>query len=123
MNYITNYINIAIAIVVIAYVAHREYTINSLETDIKNLEQAHLVAGVNYTECDETIKEQNEAIALFALEADKARKEFEEYKQLPPEVKVETKIIYKDVNNTREDRTCEEYEAIERNTYFLDWNK
>ena len=117
------YIYIAISVIIIIYIAHREYTISSLEDDVKSLESAVLVASVNYTECDENIAEQNEVISRLALDMHNKTLEFEDYKKLEPIEKVRYEIIYKDVNNSREDRSCEEYEAIERNTYFLDWNK
>ncbi|WP_373069818.1 hypothetical protein [Sulfurimonas sp.] len=122
---IKQYLYIAIGLLILLYVGHREYMISSLNTDVSNLEKAHLITGVNFTECDETLTEQNEAIQFLAIDADKTRKDFEAYKKLPREVKVETKIIYKDVNTTkpREERSCEEYKTIERNTYMLDWNK
>ena len=123
---IKQYIYIALSIVIIGYIYSRESTINSLEVDKANLEKAVIVSSVNFIECDETITEQNEAIDILAIDYDSSVSEFNEYKKLPPKIKIKKEriIIYKDVNITkpREERDCEDYKNIERNTYLIDWN-
>lgn len=72
---------------------------------------------------ESAIMYQNSEIESERVNKRKAENQLENWKALPAKVKWKTLIkkIYADVNQTKE-RTCENNEIIERNTYSLDWN-
>lgn len=124
---IKQYIYIALVLGAISYVWYTDSIIESLKAENESLKKDVLIADVNAIECDETVAEQNARIQNQAVDLNKTKAEFIAYKKLPPKVKIkkERVVIYRDVNVTRqrEERSCEDYKNIERNTYFIDWNK
>lgn len=67
---------------------------------------------------------QNTEVEENRVNKKKALHDLSEWQALPVEIKYKTiyRTVYKDINITNKEVTCEENKLIEANTYKLDWN-
>jgi hypothetical protein len=103
----------------------KENSITQLKKEVSSAKSDAMDFELSFKALVGSFDEQSKGIEKNRLDKELAEKNLKLFLETPVKERVvnNTKIIYRDVNTTREERGCEDFKKIESNTYELDWNK
>lgn len=116
------YILAGISIVLMGWYA----TYNYMDSQINKLEKELIASSSNEMLCNEALDTQSKSIEALALDYEDRINTYENLiSTQEPELRYKyiKEVIYKDVNSSVKERSCEEAKQIQNNTYNSDWNK
>jgi|GEM_PF-5244980 len=120
-----SYVSMVLGSFLIIVGIYANIKISSLEKDLAVSQSDARDFELSFKSLINDFESQSESIEKNKADKENAEKRLKEFLSTPVRERVVTNTItiYKDINTTREDRTCEDYKKIESNTYDLDWNK